>query len=94
VHLRLPGSGPDGPTLERFEYAESAERGVAAPNRPGFTHIAFAVESVADARAAVIARGGCAVGEIVDSTTATGQRVNWCYVTDPEGNPIELQRWS
>jgi len=41
----------------------------------------------------VIARGGSAVGEVVTSTTATGDRVLWCYVTDPEGNVIELQSW-
>ena len=38
--------------------------------------------------------GGTAVGEIVSLTTAAGARVTWCYVTDPEGNVIELQSWS
>ncbi len=33
------------------------------------------------------------IGEIVTLTTATGARVTWCYVTDPEGNIIELQSW-
>jgi hypothetical protein len=23
-----------------------------------------------------------------------GRRVTWCYVTDPEGNIVELQAWS
>ena len=27
-------------------------------------------------------------------TTATGSNVTWVYVTDPEGNVIELQSWS
>jgi DNA-binding winged helix-turn-helix (wHTH) protein len=27
-------------------------------------------------------------------TTATGAKVTWVYVTDPEGNVIELQSWS
>ena len=26
-------------------------------------------------------------------TTAVGATVTWCYVTDPEGNIIELQAW-
>ena len=94
VHLRLPGSGPDGPTLEIFEYAELAPAASPAANRPGFAHIAFSVADVAAARARVLASGGSAVGEIVTSTTATGERVTWCYVADPEGNLIELQSWS
>ena len=94
VHLRLPGGGGDGPTLELFEYAEPAERGVPAPNRPGFTHIAFSVADVAEARALVLAHGGSAVGEVVASVIATGARVTWCYVADPEGNLIELQSWA
>jgi predicted enzyme related to lactoylglutathione lyase len=94
VHLRLPGHGPEGPTLEIFNY-NVLEDGVAtAVNRPGFGHIAFAVDDVPSARAAVLAAGGRAVGEIVTLTTATGSKVTWVYVTDPEGNVIELQAWS
>jgi catechol 2,3-dioxygenase-like lactoylglutathione lyase family enzyme len=51
MHLRLPGVGPDGPTLEIFEYSEPAPEAARLVNRPGFAHIAFAVDSVADARA-------------------------------------------
>lgn len=94
IHLRLPGYGDDGPTLEIFHYNLLAERGQTAINRPGFGHIAFAVDDVVAARAAVLAAGGRPVGEVVTLTVATGARVTWCYVTDPEGNPIELQAWS
>jgi hypothetical protein len=38
--------------------------------------------------------GGQAVGEVVTLAVADGRRVTWCYVTDPEGNIIELQAWS
>ena len=62
--------------------------------RPGFAHIAFSVASVSDARAEVLSRGGSAVGEIVQITTAPDATVTWCYVSDPEGNIIELQSWS
>ena len=93
IHLRLPGHGTDGPTLEIFTYSRLADGPAPAVNRPGFGHIAFAVASVADARAEVLNAGGCAVGDIVTLTTATGARVTWCYVTDPEGNVIELQSW-
>lgn len=93
VHLRLPGWGEDGPTLEIFHYDELTEGLPPAVNRPGFGHIAFAVDDVAAARARVLAAGGRALGEIVTLITSTGARVTWCYVTDPEGNVIELQAW-
>jgi predicted enzyme related to lactoylglutathione lyase len=93
AHLRLPGNGPQGPTLEIYTYSCLAEGAASAVNRPGFAHIAFEVASVEEARQEVLAAGGAAVGEIVTLTTATGRRVTWCYVTDPEGNIIELQSW-
>lgn len=94
VHLRLPGYGEHGPTLEIFNYNILEQRGTTAVNRPGFGHIAFEVDDVAAAQAAVLAAGGKAVGEIVTLQVATGARITWCYVTDPEGNVIELQAWS
>lgn len=94
VHLRLPGHGPDGPTLEIFAYNILRDRPETAVNRPGFGHIAFVVDDVASAREAVLAAGGRPVGELVTLTTATGAQVTWVYVTDPEGNVIELQAWS
>jgi predicted enzyme related to lactoylglutathione lyase len=94
MHLRLPGHGPEGPTLEIFSYSRVAEAPHPVVNRPGFAHIAFEVASVPAARQAVLAAGGSVVGEIVTLTTAAGRRVTWCYVTDPEGNIIELQSWS
>ena len=93
IHLRLPGCGPEGPTLEIFNYSQLADSQTAVANRPGFAHIAFAVPSVPDARAEVLAAGGSAVGDVVTLTIAFGQ-VTWCYVTDPEGNIVELQAWA
>lgn len=94
VHLRLPGYGDQGPTLEVFNYNLLESRGQTAVNRPGFGHIAFSVDDVAMAQQVVLQAGGQAVGEIVTLQTATGAKVTWCYVTDPEGNIIELQSWS
>ncbi len=94
MHLRLPGAGADGPTLEIFSYSRQADGPAPAVNRPGFAHIAFAVASVNDARDEVLAAGGKAVGEVVTTTISTGAQVTWCYVTDPEGNIVELQAWS
>jgi len=93
AHLRLPGYGEHGPTLEIFTYAVNRERPVPAPNVLGFGHIAFQVSSVPTAREQVMAAGGAIVGEVVTSTTDAGTRVMWCYVTDPEGNIVELQSW-
>ncbi len=94
IHLRLPGHGENGPTLEIYRYDDLASAVTPAVNRPGFAHIAFAVDNVASARSEVIAAGGCVVGEIVTLQTATGAKVTFCYLTDPEGNIIELQSWS
>ena len=94
VHLRLPGRGPDGPTLEVVTYSQLAEGPIPAINRPGLGHLAFEVDSVEDARRELLAAGGAAVADIVTLTTAAGRRVTMCYVTDPEGNIIELQSWS
>jgi catechol 2,3-dioxygenase-like lactoylglutathione lyase family enzyme len=93
VHLRLPGWGPDGPTLEIYTYSVLADSLVPRPNRPGFGHIAFEVPSVPGARADVVEAGGTPLGETVTLRTSAGRLVTWCYVSDPEGNLIELQSW-
>ena len=94
AHLRLPGHGPNGPTLEIYQFESMPDGLPPAANRPGFQHIAFAVPSVADARSAVLAAGGRAIGTVVTLQTADGRFVTWTYVTDPEENIIELQSWS
>jgi len=93
VHLRLPGGGDPGPTLEVYSYSRLADGPQPAVNRPGFGHIAFEVESVNAAREQILAEGGTPVGDVVTLTTSAGSKVTWCYVTDPEGNIVELQSW-
>jgi catechol 2,3-dioxygenase-like lactoylglutathione lyase family enzyme len=93
VHLRLPGYGDGGPTLEIYQYDREEEALPPAANRPGWGHIAFGVSDVAEARRAVLDAGGSSVGEVVELQTADGRTVTWCYVTDPEGNIVELQAW-
>jgi predicted enzyme related to lactoylglutathione lyase len=94
AHLRLPGFGPTGPTLEIFQYDDApAHPGPAIP-RPGWGHLAFQVPDVAATLDAVVAAGGTRLGEVVTTATADGRKVTWCYGTDPEGNILELQRWS
>ena len=94
VHLRLPGHGTDGPTLEIYTYEPLEDGPLPAVNRPGWGHLAFAVDDVEAARAAVLGNGGGSIGEVVTLETADGRRVTWCYVSDPEGNIVELQSWA
>jgi len=94
VHLRLPGYDEHGPTLEIYNYNQLESSQTHAVNRPGFGHIAFEVDDVKEAQKIVKANGGGIIGEIVTLTTKVGTKVTWCYMTDPEGNIIELQSWS
>ena len=93
IHLRLPGCGDAGPTLEIFQYDPRGKTSLRTPNRPGFGHIAFAVDDVRAALDAVIAAGGSAVGELVSVDIAGAGQIEFVYASDPEGNIIELQRW-
>ncbi len=92
VHLRLPGYGDSGPTLEIFTYYPQEDKLQTKVNRPGYGHIAFQVDDVAKAKQIVLYAGGNEFGKIVELQTSTGAKVTWCYVTDPEGNIIELQK--
>jgi predicted enzyme related to lactoylglutathione lyase len=94
VHLKLPGYGEDGPTLEIFQYSPQADWPDKAVNCPGLVHIAFAVAEVEEARDAILAAGGRAVGKVVSLPVKGAGTVTFAYVTDPEGNIIELQHWS
>jgi predicted enzyme related to lactoylglutathione lyase len=92
-HLRLPGHGENGPTIEIFQY----ERTLPAPdkrlNLPGFAHLAFEVPDVEAWREKVLARGGSDVGKVVTIDIQGAGRLTLVYLADPEGNIIELQRW-
>ena len=94
MHLALPGFAADGPTLEIFSYDEMVAGPVPVTNEPGYGHLAFAVEDVAEALHAVVAAGGSAVGEIATTPVAGVGVLHVVYARDPEGNIIELQRWS
>jgi predicted enzyme related to lactoylglutathione lyase len=94
VHLRLPGYGDDGPTLEIFSYNELVELELPSANQRGFGHIAFAVDDVDEALQAVIAAGGSTVGNIVTTEVDSVGFLRVVYARDPEGNVVELQKWS
>ena len=91
IHLRLPGGS--GATLEIFQYDQKLEKPATASNREGFAHIAFHVPDVEGARREVIAAGGGEVGKLVATEVPGVGLLTVVYVTDPEGNIIELQAW-
>ena len=94
AHLRLPGHGPTGPTLEIYQYDEVEAAAGPRVDRAGWGHVAFQVPDVPVALREVLAAGGGGVGEVITLTTSDGRRVTWCYATDPDGNIIALQAWS
>jgi predicted enzyme related to lactoylglutathione lyase len=94
VHLRLPGYDDDRPTLEIFSYDRLIERGLPQANECGFGHIAFAVDDVDEALQAVIAAGGGAVGEAATAEVKSVGLIHLVYARDPEGNIVELQKWT
>ncbi len=93
VHLRLPGHGDQGPTLEIFQYNTLADGPAPAINRPGLAHLAFAVENVPAALEAVLRSGGTQLGDLVYVDVEGVGRLVFVYAADPEGNLLELQKW-
>ena len=92
-HLRLPGHGPEGPTLEIFRYDPFEARPPSVPNRPGFGHIAFQVDDVDATLERVLAAGGSRLGRPETFEIPGAGVVRLVYCRDPEGNIVELQRW-
>ncbi len=69
-------------------------RGGPEPNvRPGFAHLAFEVPDVAAKREELLRLGGRAIGQLVTLDIPGAGKLTVIYMTDPEGNIIELQRW-
>lgn len=93
VHLRLPGYGDQGPTLEIYQYSKNATKLGPAANREGFGHIAFEVDDVEEALEEVKRHGGGAVGAVSFHEIEGVGSLSFVYAADPEGNIIELQSW-
>jgi predicted enzyme related to lactoylglutathione lyase len=91
VHLRLPGHGDEGPTLEIFQYDTRGTWSIGSVNSPGFAHIAFSVDDVEAVREAVLEAGGSAVGDLVRVEVPSVGEIEFSYMRDPEGNVIEIQ---
>ncbi len=93
VHLRLPGHGDNGPTLEIYQYRHMEDKPAPAANRQGIGHLAFAVDDVADILDKIMTSGGQALGKIVEAEVPGAGTICFVYATDPEGNILELQKW-
>lgn len=93
IHLRLPGVGKEGATLEIFQYSNSEDRNETKVNQLGFGHIAFEVDDVPNALREVLSHGGCTVGKVVKHKVPGVGVLTFIYAADPEGNIIELQNW-
>ena len=91
-HLRRPGYGDNGPTLELFQYSDMLSLREVKPNTPGLTHLAFAVDDVRETRDRVVGMGGGTVGDIAKVEIHGYGAIEFAYFTDPEGNMIEIQR--
>jgi catechol 2,3-dioxygenase-like lactoylglutathione lyase family enzyme len=91
AHLRLPGFGQGGPTLEIFQYARNEPGPGPRANREGLGHIAFEVDDVRTALAKVIRCGGGSVGEVSSCEVEGVGLLTFVYATDPDGNIVELQ---
>lgn len=95
MHLRLPGHGDNGPTLEIYSYGGDMPEKPEPPaaNRKGFGHLAFEVDDVKEILEKMILCGGTELGEIVEKEVEGVGLLTFTYATDPEGNIIEIQSW-
>ncbi|WP_294297570.1 VOC family protein [uncultured Chryseobacterium sp.] len=94
IQLRLPGYGDNGPTLEIYQYSEmiNTERHMA--NQKGFGHIAFRVDDIAGLLALALTYGASKIGELSEHHFDNMGMFKFIYISDPDGNIIELLNWS
>lgn len=93
AHLRLPGYGDHGPTLELFEYKDPVSRPTPVANEKGLGHLAFEVDDVEAVLEKVLAFGGKHYGEVVRHPVPGVGQLTFVYTRDPDGNILELQHW-
>ncbi|MFC2095035.1 VOC family protein [Candidatus Bipolaricaulota bacterium] len=94
AHLRLPGYGDRGPTLEIFQYDSMPQRAPTYPNTPGIMHIAFTVDDVRASAQMILEHGGAVVGVLTEVELPGVGSLTFQYLADPEGNFIEVQSLS
>ncbi len=94
IHLRLPGYGDIGPTLEIFQYKKSIDEKKIEVNQHGIAHIAFAVDDVEQIIIDLIKEGGSLLGKVVTTDIEDAGNITFAYTKDPEGNIVEIQKWN
>ena len=93
VHLQLPGYD-EGPTLEIFQYSQENLARKPNPNTPGLGHLAFSVPDVLEIAEKIIEMGGEFIGEVTNTEINGVGTLIFAYMRDPEGNIIEIQRFT
>ena len=93
VHLKLPGYGKDGPTLEIYSYSQMEDNLKQVSNRLGIGHLAFEVQDVEEVLNNAIQHGATQYGEVVDQNIYGKGKITFTYLKDPDGNIIEIQHW-
>lgn len=94
MHLRLPGYGENGPTLEIYEYSEIINAEKAFANKQGFGHIAFQVDNITELLDLALKNGAVKIGELSEYYVENVGLLTFIYIADPDGNIIEIQNWS
>ena len=92
-HMRVPGHGENGPTIEIFTFSENAPDQPRHLNRPGYAHLAFEVDDIDAKRTQIKKFGGDDYGALVTIDIAGAGKLTLLYMTDPESNIVELQQW-
>ena len=94
MHLRLPGYGDNGPTLEIYQYSEVIDSERSLPNKLGFGHIAFQTDNIDKCLQLALNNGASKIGELSEHPVENVGLLKFIYIADPDGNIIELQNWS
>ena len=93
-HLVMPGYDEKHPTIEIFSYDQMEGNFTHQINTYGIAHLAFEVDNVAETLEMVLSKGGRMIGELVHAEYEDGRKAIFVYVTDIEGNILELQSWN
>lgn len=93
IHVRLPGHGDNGTSIEILQYAENLPKLPPKANREGFSHIAFEVDDIEAIMKSILEYGGSKIGDITSGRVEGTGHVTLVYLADPEGNIVELQSW-
>ena len=93
AHLRLPGHGEHGPTLEIYTYKNIERHSPVNANAQGLGHLAFEVDDIHLTVNKIVEHGGSHAGSIVEKAIEGVGMITFVYMRDPDGNLIELQSW-